>query len=54
MTVYEFNSLDEMEQAEAVGDGVFIGDRKDSEHREFLGIISYGSLNSILLILEFA
>ena len=36
MTLYEFNSLDEMEQAEAVWDGVLIGDRKDSEHRILL------------------
>jgi hypothetical protein len=33
MTLYEFNALDEMEQAEAIWDGVFIGDRKDDEHR---------------------
>lgn len=36
MTVYEFNALDEMEQAEAVWDGVFLGDRKDDEHRILL------------------
>jgi hypothetical protein len=28
MTLYEFNALDEMEQAEAVWEGVFIGNRK--------------------------
>lgn len=36
MTLYEFNALDEMEQAEAVWDGVFLGDRKDDEHRILL------------------
>ena len=36
MTLYEFNALDEMEQAEAVWDGVFLGDRKDAEHRILL------------------
>jgi hypothetical protein len=32
MTLYQFNSLDEMEQAEAVWDGVHIGERWDEEH----------------------
>jgi hypothetical protein len=36
MTLYEFNALDEMEQAESIWDGVFLGDRKDSEHRILL------------------
>ena len=36
MTLYEFNQLDEMEQAEAVWDGVFIGDREDAEHKILL------------------
>jgi hypothetical protein len=36
MTLYEFNALDEMEQAEAVWEGVFIADRQDNEHRILL------------------
>ena len=36
MTLYEFNALDEMEQAEAVWDSVFIADREDDEHRILL------------------
>ena len=36
MTLYEFNALDRMEQAESIWDGVFLGDRKDSEHRILL------------------
>ncbi|KAA9038734.1 hypothetical protein FW778_14415 [Ginsengibacter hankyongi] len=36
MTLYEFNALDEMEQAEAVWDSVFIADREDSEHNILL------------------
>jgi len=36
MTLYEFNAMDEMEQAEAVWDGVYIADREDIEHRILL------------------
>jgi hypothetical protein len=36
MTLYEFIALDEMEQAEAVWDGVHIADREDEEHRILL------------------
>jgi hypothetical protein len=37
MTLYEFNLLDEMEQAEALWEhGVHIGERKDSEHNILL------------------
>lgn len=36
MTLYEFNGLDEMEQAEAVWEGVFISDREDEEHKILL------------------
>lgn len=32
MTLYQFNLLDEMEQAEAVWSGTHIGERKDGEH----------------------
>lgn len=32
MTLYEFNATDEMEQPEAVWDGVHIGERWDEEH----------------------
>ena len=32
MTLYQFNQLDEMEQAEAVWDGVHIGERQDGEY----------------------
>ena len=32
MTLYQFNMLDENEQAEAVWDGVRIGERHDEEH----------------------
>ncbi len=30
MTLYEFNQLDEMEQAEAVWDAVLVGDRQET------------------------
>jgi hypothetical protein len=36
MTLYQFNALDEMEQAEAVWDGVFVADREDDQHRILL------------------
>jgi len=36
MTLYHFNQLDEMEQAEAVWDGVQIGERFDEEHNILL------------------
>jgi hypothetical protein len=36
MTLYEFNVLDEMEQAEAVWAGVFVADREDEQHRILL------------------
>jgi len=36
MTLYEFNLLDEMEQAEAVWEGVHIGEREDEEHKILL------------------
>ncbi len=36
MTLYEFNALDEMEQAEAVWAGVHIGERFDEEHNILL------------------
>jgi hypothetical protein len=36
MTLYQFNALNEIEQAEAVWDGVFVGDREDEEHRILL------------------
>jgi len=36
MTLDEFNTLDEMEQAEAVWDGVFVADREDEEHKILL------------------
>ena len=36
MTLYQFIALDEMEQAEAVWDGVFIADREDEEHKILL------------------
>jgi hypothetical protein len=36
MTLYEFNQLDEMEQAEALWNGVFIADREDDEHKILL------------------
>ena len=32
MTLYEFNMLDEMEQAEVIGDAVCIDGRDDGEH----------------------
>ena len=32
MTLYQFNALDEMEQAEAVWSGVHLGERQDEEH----------------------
>jgi hypothetical protein len=36
MTFYQFMQADEMEQAEAVWDGVHIADREDKEHRILL------------------
>jgi len=36
MTLYQFNLLDEMEQAEAVWGGTHIGDRQDKEHNIIL------------------
>ena len=36
MTLYEFNELDEMEQIEAIWDGVFVADREDNEHEILL------------------
>jgi len=36
MTLYQFLQLDEAEQAEAIWDGVFIGDREDEEHKILL------------------
>jgi hypothetical protein len=36
MTLYQFKAMDEMEQAEAVWDGVFIADREDEEHKILL------------------
>lgn len=36
MTLYQFNELDEMEQAEALWAGVFLTDREDEEHRILL------------------
>ena len=36
MTLYQFNALDEMEQAEAVWSGVHIGERRDEEHNILL------------------
>jgi len=36
MTLHEFNALDEMEQAEAVWDSVFIADREDPEDKILL------------------
>lgn len=36
MTLYQFNMLDEMEQAEAVWDGQFVADREDEEHKILL------------------
>ena len=36
MTLYQFNALDEMEQAEAVWSGTHIGDRIDGEHNILL------------------
>ena len=36
MTLYEFNALDEMEQAEAIWDSVFIADWEDREHKILL------------------
>ncbi len=36
MTLYQFNDLDEMEQAEAVWDAVFVADREDEEHKILL------------------
>ena len=45
MTLYQFNSLDEMEQAEAVWDGVFIGDREVSQ---FFSLPVEIALNNII------
>jgi hypothetical protein len=36
MTLYEFNALDEMEQAEAIWDSIHIGERRDAEHNIIL------------------
>lgn len=37
MTLYQFNQLDEMEQAEAIWEkGVHIGERTDDEHKILL------------------
>ena len=36
MTLYEFKCLDEMEQAEAVWNGVHLANREDDEHRILL------------------
>lgn len=36
MTLYQFISLDEMEQQEAIWEGVLIADREDEEHKIFL------------------
>jgi hypothetical protein len=36
MTLYQFLTLDEMEQAEAIWEGVHIADREDEEHRILL------------------
>lgn len=32
MTLYQFNAMDEMEQAEAIWSGTHIGDRQDDQH----------------------
>lgn len=36
MTLYQFNAMDEMEQAEAVWDGTHIGERFDEEYNILL------------------
>lgn len=36
MTLYGFNQMDEMEQMEAIWDGVFLDDREDNEHEILL------------------
>jgi hypothetical protein len=36
MTLYDFIAMDEMEQAEAVWNGVHIADREDEEHKILL------------------
>ena len=36
MTLYEFIELDEQEQAEAIWEGVHIGEREDQEHNILL------------------
>ncbi len=36
MTLYQFLALDEMEQQEAIWDGVHIADRDDGEHKILL------------------
>ena len=36
MTLYQFNTLDEMERAEAVWEGKQIGERQDNEHNILL------------------
>lgn len=33
MTLYQFNSLDEMQQQDAIWEGVHIGDREDEEYK---------------------
>jgi hypothetical protein len=36
MTLYQFLAMDEMEQQEAIWEGVLIADRQDEEHRILL------------------
>ena len=36
MTLYQFIAMDEMEQQEAIWEGVHVGDRDDGEHRILL------------------
>jgi len=36
MTLYQFNALEEMEQAEAVWSGTHVGDRQDEQHNILL------------------
>lgn len=36
MTLYQFLAMDEMEQQEAIWEGVHIADREDEEHRILL------------------
>jgi hypothetical protein len=47
MTLYEFNALNEMEQAEAVWDGVFVADREDEQHKILLYQIENFYVSSI-------